>query len=194
MVNKWLTGASLLPESSCVIVSRGLGLGPAAATAAPPRPPPLATSLREGDVACQLGPAAPALQHDLALWNFELGPVADADDGRLRAALAEELHQLFLALRIERRRRFVHHDDVRLVQEDAGEGEALLLAARQGLVPGRLLVDALDQMAEADMLEGFGDLLVGDTSRRRSDRSPRGGACRSGCTAAAAGTTACAPV
>ena len=54
----------------------------------------------------------------------------------------KQLHQLVLALGIERRCRLVKHDDVGLVQEDAREREALLLAARERLVPGRLFLDA----------------------------------------------------
>ena len=53
---------------------------------------------------------------------------------------AELVHQHRLALRIERGGRLVHHHDVGLVQEQAREGEALLLATRERAVPFRLFV------------------------------------------------------
>ena len=40
------------------------------------------------------------------------------------------------------------------------EGEALLLAARQRLLPGAFLVDAVQQVAEPDRLQRFAHLLV----------------------------------
>ena len=166
----------------------GPAVQPAAQQAGAPRP------AHQLDVADQLGPAAPALQHDLSVVErFELGPVADADQRGLFRLLAQELHQLVLALGIERGGRLVEHDDVRVVQEDAGEGETLLLAARQRLVPRRLVLDALDQMVEADALEGFGDLL--DLAALGGVRIGRGAAqaCRSGCRAAAAAASAWRP-
>ena len=59
--------------------------------------------------------------------------VCDDDDGRLVLArhLAQDAHHRQGALRIERRRGFVGQDDGRAVHQAAGNGHALLLAARQ---------------------------------------------------------------
>ena len=51
--------------------------------------------------------------------------------------------------------------------EEAREGEALLLAAREDAVPGVLLVEARDEMGEAAALERLGEELVGAARRRR---------------------------
>ena len=54
----------------------------------------------------------------------------DADQGGGFRLLAQQHHQLVLALGIKRGGRFVQHDDIGIVQEDAGERQPLLLAAR----------------------------------------------------------------
>jgi hypothetical protein len=71
-----------------------------------------------------------------------------------------------LAVRIERRGCLVEHDDVRPVQKDAGKGEPLLLAARQGLIPGRIFFDAVPEMAQADAFQRLGNLFGGLFLRR----------------------------
>src|SRR5437764_13835032 len=64
-------------------------------------------------VAHQPGAAAPALQNDLAVMEgFELGTVADAYQRCLARLPAQQLHQLVLASRVERRSGLVEHDDV----------------------------------------------------------------------------------
>ena len=50
--------------------------------------------------------------------------------------------------------------------DEAREGEALLLAARQRLLPGAFLVQAIEQMAEPDRFERLADLLVLHRVRR----------------------------
>ena len=112
-------------------------------------------------VADEARAAGLVLQHELALMEgFELGPVADADQRRLGNLLVDELHQLFLALGIERRGGLVQHDQVGLVDDQPREGEALLLAARQRLLPGAFLVEAVQQMAEPDRFQRFAHRLV----------------------------------
>ncbi len=70
--------------------------------------------------------------------------MADAHQRRTLRLLAQELHQLVLALGVERGGRLVQHDDIRIVQENKGERQTLLLAPRQRLIPWRLVVDAVD--------------------------------------------------
>ena len=98
--------------------------------------------------------AAPALEHDLpAVERLELGPMADADDRGRVELVGQQLHQFVLALGIERRGGLVQHDDVGPMQQDPRERESLLLAARERLVPGRFLVEPIDQVAEPDGLD-----------------------------------------
>src|ERR1700674_4002411 len=102
-------------------------------------------------VADDAGAAGPVLELDLALVEgLELGAVADADHGGFRQALVHELHQRFLAVLVERRRGLVHHHDIGLVDQEARESHALLLAAGERLIPGRHLVDALGELVETD--------------------------------------------
>src|SRR3984893_15253291 len=101
------------------------------------------------------------LELDLALMEgLEIGAVADADHGGFRQALVHELHQLLLAVLVEGRRGFVHNHDVRLVDQEACESHALLLAARESLVPGPHLADTILELVEADGGEHLLDLVV----------------------------------
>ncbi len=70
----------------------------------------------------------------------------DAEDGRVGKPFLNQLHQQFLTVLVERRRGFVHDDDVGLVDEQPGEGDALLLAAGERLVPRRFLLDPVLQL------------------------------------------------
>jgi hypothetical protein len=88
-----------------------------------------------------------------AVKGLELRPVPDAHDGRVGEALVDEPQQRFLASRVERRRRLVHHHDVGTLHEQPGEREALFLSARQDAAPRRFLVETLVQVAERDGLE-----------------------------------------
>ena len=94
----------------------------------------------------------------------------------------EQLHQLVLARRIERRSCLVQHDDVRTAQQDARKREPLLLAAGQDPVPGCLLIDAIDQVVEAHQAQrardlrrvlGLGGLGIGGGPTQRANRDIR---------------------
>ena len=70
------------------------------------------------------------LEHELApVIGLELRAMSDADHGRIGDLLIDELQQLCLAVGVERRGGFIHHNQVRAVNEQAGEGEPLLFAA-----------------------------------------------------------------
>src|SRR4051794_7528251 len=119
----------------------------------------LALARDQVDVADEFCAALAALQHDLAaVEGFQLGAMRDADDGSFRQLLGDRLHHLVLALLVKRRGRLVQHDDVGTVQQEPSEGEALLLAAGQRLVPRSLLLDLLLEMIEADLVQGLADL------------------------------------
>src|SRR6516164_8138763 len=80
---------------------------------------------------------AAALQHNLPVMiAFELSAVSDADDGELLGLLQKQTHQQILAARIERRGRFVHDDNIGLIEKDTGKRESLLFSARENLIPG----------------------------------------------------------
>src|SRR3990172_336327 len=57
--------------------------------------------------------------------------VRDDDDGVLAAQLAHQLLDLERRAWVERRRRLIHEDDLRLGGDGAGDAQALLLTARQ---------------------------------------------------------------
>src|SRR4051794_35241800 len=72
------------------------------------------------------GTAPFAFQVDLAVViALEPGPMRDVDDRRVRDSIAQELHHLRLAEFVESGGRLVHDDEVRLLQDDTGESEAL---------------------------------------------------------------------
>jgi len=99
------------------------------------------------DIGHELGGFAAPLQDDLAaVEGFELGTMADADDGRSFEA-GENFHQFILARGIERRGCLVEDDGIRPMQHYARKSQALLLAARQGLVPGPFLLEAVGEMS-----------------------------------------------
>ena len=97
-----------------------------------------------------------------------------------------DLHHLVLALLVERRGRLVEHDDVGVVQQQPREGEALLLAAGQGLVPRRLFLDLVLEMIEADLVQGLADLLDVPVLGGAGIGDRRGAACRTARKASAA--------
>jgi hypothetical protein len=77
----------------------------------------------QADVANEPRAAAPSFEDDLAVVvGFEFRTVANADQRRLGRLLGQSLHQPVLAFRVERSSRPVEHDDIRVVEEDAGEG------------------------------------------------------------------------
>src|SRR5215467_133801 len=96
------------------------------------------------------------LQDELAVVEgFELFPMPDADHGGLGEPLHQKLHQMFLTRWIEGGGGFVHDDDVRAMDEDARKRQALLFAAGQDLLPARVFVEAVEEMAEPNFLQGF---------------------------------------
>ena len=60
----------------------------------------------------------------------------DADHGDVGAIVLDRLMECDLCLRVERAGRFVEEQQSRLLQQDAGDHELLLLAAGKNLVPG----------------------------------------------------------
>lgn len=79
----------------------------------------------------------------------DVGIVRDERDGVARAVeLAEKLQDRLASLRVERAGRFVSKDDLRLVDEGAGDGDAL------GLTTGKLARSVLQTVAESDGFNG----------------------------------------
>ena len=72
---------------------------------------------------------------------------------------------LRLADLVEGRGRLVHDGDVGRVEEEAGEGETLLLAAGENAVPVVLLVEAADEVGEAAAAQGVGKGTSSETVR-----------------------------
>ena len=67
----------------------------------------------------ELRALAPTLKGDLAaVKRFQLRPVRDAEDGGRTEFRREEFHELVLAGGIERRCRFIEHDNVGPMEED----------------------------------------------------------------------------
>jgi hypothetical protein len=80
---------------------------------------------------------------------FELGAVADADNGCIGETLQQEPHHLLLPLRIERGSRFIHDDRFRTLDEYTRKGEPLFLSAGQDVLPrGRIFVEPIEKMAQ----------------------------------------------
>ena len=110
----------------------------------------------------ELRALAPTLKGDLAaVKRFQLRPVRDADDGGRTEFRREEFHELVLAGGIERRCRFIEHDNVGPMEEDSREGQPLLLATGQYLVPRRLFIETGDQVTEASRVS----IAFGGTSQ-----------------------------
>ena len=75
---------------------------------------------------------AAALHHDDAVGETERGAtVRDEDRGAVLHDLAQGGVDLFLGPRVDRRRRVVEHEDARVGEHRARDGDALALAARQ---------------------------------------------------------------
>jgi hypothetical protein len=101
---------------------------------------------------------------DLAVLDVDdsVGPglqarvVGHADDGGavFGGGAAQQLDHHLAVLPVQGRGRFVGEQDLGVLGEGAGDGDALLLAARQGRRP---LVQA---MAQADLLQGDGGALL----------------------------------
>ena len=96
------------------------------------------------------------LQQDLAAVELlDAGAVADADDGGRCQLLMQQAEQRELALLVQRRGCLVHDDDLRLLDQQPGEGHALALAAGQGLVPAALDIELLDEIAQPATSHGL---------------------------------------
>jgi hypothetical protein len=78
--------------------------------------------------------------------GFEFGPMTDANDGRLFELLGQKLHQPIFTLRVERRGCFVQQDYIRSAKKDSCKRQALLLPARQDLIPRTFFVEVLDEV------------------------------------------------
>src|SRR5437899_6525889 len=97
------------------------------------------------------------LRHQLArVERLELGTMADAHHRRIRQPLEDQAYGMLLTLRIEGRGGLVHHEDVGTVDEDPGEGEPLLLAPGQDVLPAGVLVEPSDEVTEPDVPGGPG--------------------------------------
>jgi hypothetical protein len=124
------------------------------------------------------GPFALTLKSDLAVVErLKFRPVRNADDGCCAELLDQEFHQMILAGGIERRCRLIEHNDVRPMNKDPREGKPLLLAAGQHLLPGRILLDVVDQVVKANEFQCPRNLIdifilsrprIGDGSSQRT--------------------------
>ncbi len=100
---------------------------------------------------------------------FELGAVADADNGCIGKPLQQEPHQLFLAPRIERGGRFVHHDKFWMLDEHAGKRKPLFLSAGEHVFPRRIFIEAIDKMVQTHFRDRLTDHgIVNIVGRERS--------------------------
>src|SRR5450755_1642325 len=84
--------------------------------------------------------------------------VTNAQNRRLLQLIVEQAHDAALAVFVERGGRFVEKDPSRFVQQEAREGEALLFAERQFLVPALSPVKLGDETAEIASLQGFSNI------------------------------------
>ncbi len=98
----------------------------------------------------------PARQHEATVVErLEFGPMPDADHGRIGQALGDALHEGLLRVAVERGGGLVHHDDVRRLNEELGEGQALLFASRESAFPRDFLVDAVHEMPQFGVAKGL---------------------------------------
>ena len=93
--------------------------------------------------------------------------MADAQHGGILQLGVEQAHDVALAVFVERGGRFVEKDPTWLVQEEAREGEALLLAERQLAVPPFDPVELVEEIAEVASLERL-------SHSRRSEKASGG--------------------
>jgi len=112
----------------------------------------------KGFVADQAGAIGTVFQHELSgVKCFELRAVADADNGCVGDPLQQEPHQLFLAQRIERGGRFIHHYGLRTLNEHAGKGKPLFLSAGEHVLPRRIFIEPIEKMAQTHFLDRLAD-------------------------------------
>ena len=98
--------------------------------------------------------------------------VADRHDSRGREPLLQQMVERGLGGLIERGRGLVEEQEVRRVQQCAGDAQPLLLAERQHAVPMRLLLDPFGKGRQADRGHQFGDFgrIESPRLRRIGDR------------------------
>ena len=98
--------------------------------------------------------AAAALEMDRTVMQVaEQRGAADGDDDRVRQPLGEQaIERLGVGL-FQRRDRLVEQEDVRLRQQRAHEGGALLLAAGKHRRPVGFLVEPVDEMRQPDIAQ-----------------------------------------
>ena len=90
----------------------------------------------------------------------------DVDDADFRQALLERRRHASRHVRIERGERSVQHDPTRLLQENAGHCEALLVIVAQPPIPSLVLVEHGREVFETDDGERIADTRVGEGLRR----------------------------
>ena len=99
---------------------------------------------------------------------------SDVDDADLRHVLLERRRHASRHFGIERGERSVEHDPTRLLQEDAGHRQALLVIVAQPPIPSFVLVEHGREVFETDDGERFADARVVDRSAADGDRrAPR---------------------
>ncbi len=76
----------------------------------------------------------------------QCGAVPDRNQGRGGEAGLEQPVQHRLGVVVERCRRLIEQEEIRLLQERARDAEPLLLALGQRALPVRFLIQALDQL------------------------------------------------
>ena len=81
----------------------------------------------------------------------------DAHHRRVGELTIEDRQHGLAVLLVERAERVMQQDPARLVQQQAGEGQALLLLQGQDRVPALLAIERGQQMQQADPLERGGD-------------------------------------
>ena len=98
----------------------------------------------------------------LVVKIFHANAMADADHRRAGEIFIEQAQHRNLTLFIERRRRFIHDDDLRPLQQEPNKSRSLPLAAGKRLVPALLFVEMLDEITQAASPHRAFDHIVGD--------------------------------
>src|SRR5689334_2797 len=98
---------------------------------------------------------------EAAMELDEARSVTDRDDGGLGQPLEQEAVKFSLGRLVERARRFIEEQPLRLLQQRARDREPLLLAPRELVGPVSGLVEPVAEIAEADSLDDLIDHLRG---------------------------------
>ena len=89
-------------------------------------------------------------------------PVRDAHDGRLRQAFPQQPVKQRFAFIVQRRGGFVEEQEVRADEQGPRDGQPLLLAATQLLLPVRGFVEPIGQPRQSAVEQGLTDRRVVD--------------------------------